>query len=175
MVLGASALLGSVSDSKQVSPCPKTLTPHFSFSLSASLFLLSKIGLDLFPSPFYFFESHRFTSRREMLRKEVEYPLCILLNTQSVSFWLGLYLRWKETWWANLQWGWWKVLGVAGMKEREEGGTERTCWLGSMCQSWSHKGVFSLMREDGFLAYRRQSSRGEVLGEEETAGSWHLL
>ena len=86
MVLGASALLDSVSESMQVPPCPKTLTPHFSFSLSASLFLLlSKIDLGiLFPSPFYFFESHRFTSRREMLRKGVEHPICILLGNRVV-------------------------------------------------------------------------------------------
>lgn len=86
MGLGASALLGRVSDSRQVPPCPNTLTPHLSSSLSASPFLLlSKIGLDfLFPSPFSFFESHRFTSRGEMLRKGVEHPVCILLGNRVV-------------------------------------------------------------------------------------------
>lgn len=61
------------------------------------------------------------------------------------------------------------------MSEREQEGAEKHAVWAVCVRADFRRDIFSLMREGGFLAYRRQSSGGEVLGEEEAAGSWHLL
>lgn len=158
----------------QVPAYPKTLTPHlifFSFFLSASLLLLlSNIGCDfLFPSPFYFFESHGFTSKGEMLREGFEHSVCIVLNTQGFV-------------WGEKRPGELTLNGSGGRLYEQQawrkgnGEVQREHAVWALCvRADFRRDIFSLMREDGFLAYRRQSSWGEVLGKEKAAGSWHLL